>query len=96
MTPVYSRRALADLQTIGAYFATVAGPPIAQAIEQRLTEVIDRICLAPLAAPLLAQRSNLRVVPVISYPFRIFYRVRRNSVEIVHIRHTSRRPIAAP
>ena len=28
------------------------------------------------------------------YPFRIFYRVRGDVIHIVHIRHTSRRPVA--
>jgi hypothetical protein len=26
------------------------------------------------------------------YPYKIFYRIRENLVEILHVRHTSRRP----
>lgn len=95
MTPVYSRRALADLRMIGTYYTSMASPAVARAIEQRLIAVIDQICLAPLAAPRLARRTNLRVVSVTRYPFRVFYRLRKGGVEIVHIRHTSRRPFAA-
>jgi plasmid stabilization system protein ParE len=36
---------------------------------------------------------DVRVKFVVRYPYKIFYRV-RDVVEIVHIRHTSRRPLA--
>ena len=35
---------------------------------------------------------DVRVKFVIRYPYKIFYRVREDVVEIAHIRHTSRRP----
>lgn len=35
---------------------------------------------------------GVRVKFVIQYPYKIFYRVRGDVVEIAHIRHTSRRP----
>jgi toxin ParE1/3/4 len=35
---------------------------------------------------------DVRVKFVIRYPYKIFYRVRDDVVEIAHIRHTSRRP----
>lgn len=34
---------------------------------------------------------DVRLKFVIQYPYKIFYRVRDNAVEIAHIRHTSRR-----
>jgi toxin ParE1/3/4 len=91
MKLVYSRRALADLQEIAAYYSTNASPAIAQAIEHRLIEVIDRISRSPQAAPRLSQRSQVRVAAVVRYPFQIFYRVRQDTIDILHIRHTSRR-----
>jgi toxin ParE1/3/4 len=36
--------------------------------------------------------ADVRVKFVIHYPYKIFYRVREDVVEIAHIRHTSRRP----
>ena len=36
--------------------------------------------------------SDVRVKFVIRYPYKLFYRVRGETVEIAHIRHTSRRP----
>jgi plasmid stabilization system protein ParE len=92
MKLVYSRRALADLNEIASYYAASASPSIAEAIERRLGDVIDRICRTPEAAPRVSQRSHVRVVAVVRYPFRIFYRVRNDTIDILHIRHTSRRP----
>jgi plasmid stabilization system protein ParE len=96
MNPLYSRRALADLDQILAWYSAHAGPAMAEAIEQRLDDVVDRICSAPESAPRLSQRSQVRVVAVIRYPFRIFYRIRKDTVDILHVRHTSRRPAAGP
>ncbi|MCP4619390.1 MAG: type II toxin-antitoxin system RelE/ParE family toxin [Bradyrhizobium sp.] len=93
MKPVYSRRALADLEQIADYYSTNASPAVAESIEHRFREVIDRVCRMPDAAPRVSQRSEVRVVTVVRYPFRIFYRVRRDTVDILHIRHTSRRPL---
>jgi plasmid stabilization system protein ParE len=93
MKLVYSRRALADLDQITTYYSANASPAIAEAIGRRLENVIDRICRAPASAPRVSQRSQVRVVTVLRYPFRIFYRVRSDTVDILHIRHTSRRPV---
>jgi toxin ParE1/3/4 len=92
MKLVYSRRALADLDQIATYYTFNASPAIAEGIGNRLSDVIDRICRTPEAAPRVAQRSQVRVVAVVRYPFRIFYRVRYDTIDILHIRHTSRRP----
>jgi toxin ParE1/3/4 len=94
MKLVYSRRALADLEKITIYYSANASPAIAEAIGHRLENVIDRICDAPSAAPRVSQRSRISVVAVIRYPFRIFYRTRDDTVDILHIRHTSRRPVS--
>jgi plasmid stabilization system protein ParE len=93
MKPIYSRRALADLDGIADYYASAASPAVAREIGQRLAEVVAHICQTPLAAPILTQRTGVRAIPVVSYPFRIFYRVRSDGIEIVRIRHTSRRPL---
>jgi len=34
---------------------------------------------------------DIRVMFVVRYPYKIFYRVREAAVEILHVRHTSRR-----
>jgi toxin ParE1/3/4 len=92
MKLVYSRRALTDLDQIKIYYAANASRAIADAIGRRLENVIDRICRVPEAAPRVSQRSRVRVAAVVRYPFQIFYRVRADAIDILHIRHTSRRP----
>ena len=94
MKLVYSRRALADLNAIAAYYTSSASPAIAESIGRRLESVVDRICRSPEASPRVSQRSQVRVVAVVRYPFRIFYRVRGDTIDILHVRHTSRRPLA--
>jgi toxin ParE1/3/4 len=95
MKLVYSRRALADLDQIATYYTSYASPGIAETIGHRLGDVIDRICQTPEAAPRVSQRSQVRVAAVVRYPFRIFYRVRDDTIDILHVRHTSRRPLGA-
>ena len=94
MKLAYSSRARADLHQILSWYSLNASPAIAEAIEQRLDDVVDRICHVPESAPRLSQRWQVRVVSVVRYPFRIFYRVRSGEIDILHIRHTSRRPVA--
>ncbi len=72
MKLIYSRRALDDLYQIKTYYAAQASPAIAEAIGRRLENVVDRICRVPEAAPRVSQRSQVRVIAVIRYPFRIF------------------------
>jgi plasmid stabilization system protein ParE len=92
MRLVFSRRALADLEGIATYYSTHASPAISRSIELRFLDVIDRIQQAPEAAPRISQRSQVRVASVVRYPFRIFYRARGDTIDILHIRHTFRRP----
>ena len=37
--------------------------------------------------------SDVRIKFITRYPYKIFYRVRDDVVEIIHIRHTSRRSL---
>jgi hypothetical protein len=53
--------------------------------------VIDRIRHNPHSAPRVRQRAEVRCRR--SLPIRVFYRVRDDAIEILHIRHTARRPM---
>lgn len=88
----YSRRAVADLLKISADSRRAFGDPVAETLERRIRAVVDRISRDPLSAPEVEQRPGLHVVPLIRYPFKIFYRVFDDRVRIQHIRHTARRP----
>jgi plasmid stabilization system protein ParE len=91
MRVVYSPRAIRDLEHIAAYYRSVADPNIAAAISQRIQHVINRIARRPQSAPPVVERRDVRAVLVLRYPYKIFYRVRDDAVEILHIRHTARR-----
>jgi plasmid stabilization system protein ParE len=94
MNVVYSPRAARDLEAIAAYYHDVAGPRIAAAIGARIERVISRVAEHPHSAPRVSERRGVRVALVIRYPYKIFYRIRGDAIEILHIRHTARRPWA--
>ncbi|WP_271510008.1 type II toxin-antitoxin system RelE/ParE family toxin [Bradyrhizobium sp. CCBAU 11357] len=94
MKVVWTREALADLEDIATYYASNASPAVADAIGRRFADVIERVRGAPFSSPRVTQRSQVRAVTVVRYPLRIFYRVSGEVIHIIHIRHTSRRPLA--
>lgn len=87
----YSKRAVADLRKI-AQDSVPFGEAVAAALEQRLHDVIATIGAHPEAAPRLLERPAIRVIPLVRYPYKIFYRVAGERVRVLHIRHTGRRP----
>jgi plasmid stabilization system protein ParE len=87
----YSKRAIADLRKVSAD-SLVFGGAVAAAVETRLREIIAHIAEHPQAAAPVVERPGMRVIPLIRYPYKIFYRVFEERIRIVHIRHTSRRP----
>ena len=88
----YSNRALADLRKLSAGSQATFGHRIAAALETRIRAIVEQIRQAPESAPRVEQRPGVRVVPLIRYPYKIFYRIADDTVRILHIRHTSRRP----
>ena len=92
----YSNRAVADLREISAESRRAFGADVAGALETRIRGVINRISKDPLSAPELDQRPGAHVVPLIRYPFKIFYRVLEDRIVIEHVRHAARRPWPGP
>jgi hypothetical protein len=39
---------------------------------------------------MVEQREGVRVVPLVRYPYRIFYRVAGDAAEILHVHHAAR------
>ena len=91
MRVVYTAAALRDLDEIADWLA-VHYPAIAPSVEQRIRAVAARIGRWPESARRSARRAGVRVVPVGRYPYRIFYRVTDDAVEILHIHHAARQP----
>jgi len=62
-----------------------------------LTHQMDEIVVGHLARwpesmRASAHRPDVRVAPLGHYPYKIFYRVRADTVEILHIHHAAREP----
>ena len=90
----YSRRATRDLEAIHAYLVQ-RSPQGALNVLRAIYGSIEFIRRYPQAAG-ATSIPGIRVMIVRRYRFRIFYRVveAESVAEIVHVRHTSRRPWA--
>jgi toxin ParE1/3/4 len=66
-------------------------PASAHLVQARIRIVLTRISYWPDSAREISERPGVRVVPLVRYPYKIFYRVVDETVEILHIYHTSRR-----
>ena len=88
----YAPRAIRDLAEIASYYRSHADEDVAAAVGRRIEHVVGIIATRPELMPQLNQRSKVRVALVLRYPYNIFYRPHGDAVEILHIRHTSRRP----
>jgi toxin ParE1/3/4 len=89
----YSPRATRDLDAIHEYLAK-RSPRGAVNVMATIFASVEFIRRNPEAAPAVQKIAGVRGVVVNRYRFKVFYRVieRDDVVEIVHVRHTSRRP----
>jgi toxin ParE1/3/4 len=91
MRVVWTEEALHHLEEIAAYLA-VHYPKVAPALELRIRAVIGRIARWPESARRSAGRPGVRVVPLGRYPYKLFYRITADRIEILHLHHAARRP----
>jgi plasmid stabilization system protein ParE len=87
----YAPQAAADLIEIGEWSRRVFGDPVAAALETYIRATIVRVAAMPEIGRRLPRRPDVRVVPLVRYPFKIFYTVGNDVVTILHIRHGARR-----
>jgi toxin ParE1/3/4 len=92
MNVEYSKRALADLHHIAQYYATTADPALADAVVAAIRQVVARVTRHPESGRAILQRPGVRVALLPRYRYKIFYQSSGDTIRIVHIRHTSRRP----
>lgn len=88
----YSPRATADIVAIADYL-TERNRVAARAVEAAIRKTIDLLGEFPGSGRILKQRSSVRVMPVLRYPYLVFYRIGADEVLIVHIRHGARAPV---
>ncbi len=91
MTVVWTDEALRDLEEIAAY-VLVNYPSVGPDLARRIRAVVAWIGHWPESARRSARRPGVRVVPLGRYPYRIFYRIEGDAVQILHIHHAARRP----
>lgn len=91
MKVVYTDAALHDLDEITVWLKAHY-PGVGKAVERRLRLVVAHIARWPESMRASAHRPGVRVVPLGRYPYKIFYRVSGDAVEILHIHHTAREP----
>ena len=89
MRIVWTEASLTDLDDILTYVADHF-PSLGEAVERRIRAVAERIGEWPESARVVDERAGVRVAPLVRYPYRVFYRVRGSTVEILHIHHGAR------
>jgi plasmid stabilization system protein ParE len=89
MRVVYTTEALSDLDGIFDYIANHY-PAISDAFQNRLHAVLARVARWPESAQEVSERPGVRVAPLIRYPYKVFYRVSGDTVEILHVHHAAR------
>ncbi|MBZ0141497.1 MAG: type II toxin-antitoxin system RelE/ParE family toxin [Pseudorhodoplanes sp.] len=87
----FTDEALRDLDGIADYLANQY-PGLGAAVELRIRIIVAHIRRWPESARRSAGRPDIRVVPLGRFPYRIFYRVLADTVEILHIHHAAREP----
>jgi toxin ParE1/3/4 len=91
MRVVYTEEALKDLDAIAGWLIAHY-PAVAPAVERRIRSVVAHIARWPESSRRTAKRPDVRAMPLGRYPYRIFYRVTDDTVEILHIHHSAREP----
>jgi addiction module RelE/StbE family toxin len=94
MRVIYTLRASRDLDHIHAYIAN-RHRRAATAVSAAIRKLADGLAEFPLIGHPTDAESVL-VLTLDRYPFRIFYRVVGDEVQILHIRHGARGPWQAP
>jgi len=91
MKVLYTEEALKDLDAIASWLI-VHYPTIAPAVERRIRYVVTHIMHWPESSRRSAKRPGVRVASLGRYPYKIFYRINHDTVEILHIHHAAQKP----
>jgi plasmid stabilization system protein ParE len=91
MNVQWSPRALADLWRILVRANADWGANVTAALEKRIHNSANLIGRNPSASIEVRNRPGVRFIPLVRYPFRIFFRIKGDNVLILHIRHTARK-----
>ena len=85
----YTPQALSDIVSIAAYILEY-NTDAALRVRHTIQHSIDLVARYPHLGALNAYRPGTRSRAVARYPYRIHYAVAKQTIIILHIRHTSR------
>ena len=86
----FTRQAFRDRELIFEYLAQ-RSPSGAANVMARIRTAIERLAQHPLSGR-TTDFEGVYVLFVGRYPYKVFYRLHEDAIEILHIRHTSRLP----
>jgi toxin ParE1/3/4 len=88
-TIIWSPQAARDLESIRAYIAEDSAR-YAELVVGRLVSVVERLGAFPESGRIVPELNRPEIREVIASPYRVVYRRRRDSVEIVTVFRASR------
>jgi addiction module RelE/StbE family toxin len=91
MNIVFAPRSLRDLEGIASYLIERSEPG-ARHVLAAIKTSIEALAFFPEIGPRIDESGHRRL-PVHRYPYVIFYRIQDDDLLILHIRHSSRRPL---
>ena len=86
----YRAQALADIDEIRRYLIK-RSPSGARNVLRSIRASVRFIAENPLASE-KTDFADVRMKVVVEYPYKIFYSVHPDFIEVLHIRHSARRP----
>ncbi len=86
----YSPRARADIDQITLYLHQQS-PSVAHRVLEAILSTVQLIAEHPEAAQ-RTDNPEVRMMMVRRYRYRIFYAVSKDTIHLLHVRHTSRQP----
>jgi toxin ParE1/3/4 len=89
----FTIRALVEVERIRAHMAA-QNPAAADRVVDRIRSIARRLEVHPFSGR-PTRRPEFRVILVSPFPYLVSYTVMNDTVTILRVRHTSRRPLAS-
>ncbi|MBI4455226.1 MAG: type II toxin-antitoxin system RelE/ParE family toxin [Acidobacteria bacterium] len=86
---IWSPQALRDIEAIRTYIAEDS-PRVAELVVGRIIKAVERLKAFPESGRKVPERNDPKIREVIESPYRVVYRVRTGTVEIVTVFRGSR------
>jgi toxin ParE1/3/4 len=90
MNIIYTRSALFDLENVHKYLL-LHWSDVIDRFERRLDEIERTIADNPKSGHELTNRPGVYTMAFVRLPYKLYYSITEDGVEVLHIYHTSRR-----